>query len=490
MKTIAGWLVAVTLFAVVATANAGGYRYGASDQAFYVPAVALRIDPALFPRDRALIEPQMHLWLGDELLAAIAPAVGDDLPTLFGLLYLLTLVVLVAGGVALARSLGCDWWTIAAFLVLLTLRHRIAKTGANSLEGYMHPRMLAFAIGLFVLAAVVRGRLLRGAIWTLVAGLVHPTTAAWFGGVLAVAALWPHRRRRAVIGGVIAAAVAAVALPLALPGVFPRMDPAWLAVLGDKDYLFSADWPAYAWVTNLAYPVVLVAIYRRRRRLELTTTGESALLAGLLALVAAFLLSIPLTEAHVALAVQLQVNRVFWVLDVVVALDVAWWLATDVAGRWRPVARLALVGVLAALAVARGVYVLRVETTRSLVQFELPRTDWVEAMAWLRRQPTSWYVLADPGHAWKYGVSVRVAARRDTLLESGKDTAFALYDRETAMRVADRQAALADFDDLSRSDVRALGARYGLDVFVDRADRSFDLPVLHRNAGFVIYDLR
>ena len=42
-------------FLVLATLNSAGYRYGASDQAFYLPAMLERLDPALFPRDSDLI---------------------------------------------------------------------------------------------------------------------------------------------------------------------------------------------------------------------------------------------------------------------------------------------------------------------------------------------------------------------------------------------------------------------------------------------------
>ena len=98
----------------------------------------------------------MRLWVGDELLGGIVRVTGIELPTLFALLYVLTMAGLTLGVVWLARSLGCDWWTITFGLILLTLRHRIAKTGANSLEGYMHPRMLAFACGLMALAFVTR----------------------------------------------------------------------------------------------------------------------------------------------------------------------------------------------------------------------------------------------------------------------------------------------------------------------------------------------
>jgi hypothetical protein len=83
-----------------------------------------------------------------------------------------------------------------------------------------------------------------------------------------------------------------------------------------------------------------------------------------------------------------------------------------------------------------------------------------------------------------------VAAERDTLLETGKDTAFAMYDRAIAMRVADRIEATAAYDNVTRDDISRLDARFELDVMVDRADRSFALPVLYRNASFVVYDLR
>jgi hypothetical protein len=72
----------------------------------------------------------------------------------------------------------------------------------------------------------------------------------------------------------------------------------------------------------------------------------------------------------------------------------------------------------------------------------------------------------------------------------GKDTALAMYDREIAMRVADRAAALGDFDRLTTDGVRALDQKYALDVMVVEASKAFDFPVLYRNDGFVVYDLR
>src|SRR4029078_5235981 len=124
------------------------------------------------------------------LLAGLSRATGAGLPSLFLVASLATMAGLFAASVVLARRLGLSWWAVAAFLILLTLRHRIAKTGANSLEGYMHPRMLAFAFGLVACAAIGRGPLALAIAGTTAAALAHPTTAIWFGVVLSVAIAW------------------------------------------------------------------------------------------------------------------------------------------------------------------------------------------------------------------------------------------------------------------------------------------------------------
>jgi len=233
-----------------------------------------------------------------------------------------------------------------------------------------------------------------------------------------------------------------------------------------------------------------VAVHRARSRAGLVAAPERALVAGLLALVAGFLVSVPLAEMHLALAVQLQVNRIFWLLDFVAAVYLAWW----VTGLGRPGGRTAGVVVVAILALAsagRGVFLLTVtHAERGLIEVDLPQTPWTDVMRWVERQPGRWHVLADPGHAWKYGTSVRTAALRDTLLEAGKDAAMAMYDRDVAMRMADRMAALSGFDRLTTGDVLGLDARYDLDVAVVETAQRLELPELYRNASFVVYDLR
>ena len=481
-------ILSAALFLALATANSGGYRYGASDQAFYVPAVAMSQDAGLFPRDRALFEPQMRFWPGGSLLGALA-ARPEGLPAVFGGLYLATLVVLFAAAVSLARGLRANDATVAGFLALLTLKHQITRTGANSLEGYGHPRMFAFALGVAALAFLVRGRRIATAAVLSAALVVHVTTALWFAVAIAVAALWHTPRRLAVVILVGAAAGAAFALTALAPRLVP-MNSDWLAAIGDRSYLFSGDWPLAVWLLNLGYAVVLTAIHRRRRSCGATHPAEAGIVAGLLALVAIFFVSVPLTELRLALAVQLQVNRIFWLLDAVVAFYLAWWLVSDLARTKGARAGWVIVAVIVVASSIRGLYLVGVAPGRPLVQAHLPRSQWSEAMFWLRGQPANWHVLADPQHAVLFGSTVRVAALRDTLLEAGKDPALAIYDREAARRVLERTRALEGFDRFTTADVRKLASQYHLDVLIDRADRRFDLPILYRNDGFIAYDLR
>jgi hypothetical protein len=156
--------------------------------------------------------------------------------------------------------------------------------------------------------------------------------------------------------------------------------------------------------------------------------------------------------------------------------------------QWMPRAAVAAVVV---FAVGRGVYTLN-ETgaVRSPVKVHLQADDWTEAMGWIGSQPADWMVLADPGHAWLYGTSVRVAAGRDVVVEAVKDSAISMYDRDVAMRTADRIAALSPFATLDAARARALGAKYGASVVVVETAQSLDLPLLHRNASFAVYDIR
>ena len=151
--------------------------------------------------------------------------------------------------------------------------------------------------------------------------------------------------------------------------------------------------------------------------------------------------------------------------------------------------RHAAVAFVVVAALARGSFVMLVERAgRPLVEADLPPTEWTEVMHWAGGQPVGTNFLTDPGHAWRYGSSVRAAAGRDVYLEDLKDVGIAIYSSAAAERVAARKADLGDFFALDEARARYLARRYDLDYLI--AEQPFDLPAAHRHGRFTVYDLR
>jgi len=177
---------------------------------------------------------------------------------------------------------------------------------------------------------------------------------------------------------------------------------------------------------------------------------------------------------------------VFWLLDFLAAMYLAWLLAE--APRSLAIRR-AAVAIAIAAAVARGVFVWGSEHAGSpIAQIGFPQDNWTDVMRWISRTPPDTHVLADPGHAWKYGSSVRVTGERDVYLEEVKDLALALYSRDVAVEALQRIDDVRDFNSLTPEQLRALAARYDLDVLV--AEHEIDLPLAYRNGQFRVYRLQ
>ncbi|HEV8317715.1 MAG TPA: hypothetical protein VGQ10_09905 [Vicinamibacterales bacterium] len=481
------WVAGALLFVVLATANAAGYRYGVSDQAFYVPAVVRALNPAAFPHDAPLIEAQARLMVLDELIARIVAATGLSIESVFALGYFASLLIIWTALTLIGGSLYRSAWMTAALAAAFTLRHRIPRTSANSFEAYFHPRMLAFGFGALAVAALLRRRPMTSIALVGVTALVHITTGIWFAVLLGVAIVRSAPRLRPAMTTVVAIGLAAAGWTITagpLSDGLVRMDATWRQAVASKDSLFPNEWPLWAWVANLGLVVVLVWAYAMRRRRAEATAEDEGLVAGALALTALFLVTLPAVAAGVAVAVQLQISRVFWLVDLLATMYVV-----GLVGNGRATATRALAALLFVASVARGAYIIEIEhPERTLFAFDEPASPWIDITRWLASQPLGVNVLADPGHAWKYGTSVRVSAARDVFLEDVKDSALAMYSRPIATRVLERAQALGDFSALTGERARELAARYDLDYLVTPA--ALNLPLAYRNAQFSVYALR
>ena len=423
----------------------------------------------------------------DEGIAAVLRATGASMEWLFLAGYLLSLALLWSGLVLIGTRVYRNPWATAALGIAFTLRHRIPRTSANSFEAYFHPRMLAFGVGVLAVAAVLHRRGWMAVALVAATALVHVTTGIWFAVLVgvALAILDSRMRRRALAGLIVAIAAGAWALFTGrLAGAFTPMDAIWLRAVATKDSLFATDWPLWAGCANVGLLALLWWAHGTRRRAGVATPEDDALVWGATALVAVFLVTLPLVAAGLPHPVQLQISRVFWLVDFVTLVYV---LGAIVPAR-PAMTPVAVAAVLLALSAGRGAYIMLVERPeRALFAVHTPASDWADAMQWVSRQPTGIHVLADPGHAWKHGTSVRVSGGRDVFLEEVKDSAMAIYSRDIAARVVERTTAMGDFGAMTPEHASALARRYGLDYLV--TDRDFALPLAYRNQQFRVYSL-
>jgi hypothetical protein len=481
------------IFLLLATANGAGYRFGVSDQAAYVPAVMLAENPAAFPRDASLIRTHAQFFVIDELLGWIGRATGASLESRFFAAYLIAMAAIWVGvlligwcvyGSVRERSSAMGWWLMLALAAVVTLRHHIPRTSANSLEPYFHPRLLALGFGMIAVAAFLRHRSAIAVTLIGLAAICHMTTALWFAVLIGTALVVADKRWRipalvvcVTTLGILAWAVAAGPLRAGAA----TMDAVWIDALGGRNFIFADRWPVWAWIANLGLLGALWVVHTARARRGTATARDASLVWGATALVALFLVTLPLVMAHVALAVQFQFSRVFFLVALYVIAAIGESL------RRTQAATLALV--LLTASTARATYIMWGEhPERSLFQLSLPASPWMDAMHWVARQPLDVHVVAAPDHAFKYGVSVRVAACRDVLLEDFKDSADAMYSRELAERTVERRKALADFGSLTAASARALATRFGVDYLV--TEGTLALPEVYRNSQFRIYALK
>ena len=152
-----------------------------------------------------------------------------------------------------------------------------------------------------------------------VAALVHVTTALWFAVLVGVALDGPRsavaqaglvdrrRCRSRSLGAALMSPAARASLradgrPLAAGGV-------------GKDSLFATQWPVWAWIANLGLLALLWWAHRRRGRAGVARPRKPRWSGAPRRWSALFLVTLPPWWRGWPLPVQLQISRVFWLVD-------------------------------------------------------------------------------------------------------------------------------------------------------------------------------
>src|SRR5688500_6985420 len=135
---------------------------------------------------------------------------------------------------------------------------------------------------------------------------------------------------------------------------------------------------------NLGFLTLLWWAHRRRVRNGVASAEDAALVWGATALVALFLLTLPLVAAAMSLPVQLQISRIFWLVDFLALVYVLAVATAALKLARRHVVPLILI----AFAVGRGAYIMLVERPeRALFAVHAVESPWADAMRWVARQP-------------------------------------------------------------------------------------------------------
>ena len=440
-----------------------------------------------------MIGAQGRFFLFDEIVAGLVRVTGWPLPAWFLILQAVALTAIYGGAVLIGRAVLVSGWAVTAWIAALTLRHRIAQAGVNTLESYFHPRVLVCGLGLVSVGLLLHRRPWWALGLAMASAALHPTTAACFVVIVGAGVLATEPKARLPIAAVTAVAglvVGGRAWSGGGPFDLTVMDAGWRALVATKDYTFPTEWSPTTWAINLLGPVVLAFAAAARWRRGLGTAAERGVAVGALLLVAGFLAALPLVDRGVALAVQLQTSRVFWPVELLATLYLVWWIAEARGGAegHRPAGRRLAVGLIV-LSVLRAVHVGFLENPRRpAFAAVLPADEWTSALRWIAlNTPHDAFVMADPGHAWKFGTAVRIGAERDVFLEEIKDVAMAIYSRQTAMRTIARIDAASSFAEMDAAGLQRLAAAEGLTLVV--TERPLDLPVLHASGAVRVYRL-
>ncbi len=191
--------------------------------------------------------------------------------------------------------------------------------------------------------------------------------------------------------------------------------------------------------------------------------------------------------ARLAIVIQLQIPRIFWMLDFM-AIAYACWALIE-AGTFTRRRAAAVVGTILLASGARSAYIKFVRfPERPIAQIRIPDTDWGRAMGWARATARDSNWLAHPAHAVQYGSSLRVAGERDLFVEGIKDAAIGMYERDVAIRTRDRLLEIDDYDNMTAGRARELAAKYGLDFMVSEA--ALSLPIAYSSGSLRVYRLR
>jgi len=267
-----------------------GYRYGFNDHAFYIPMIDRLVNPDLFPRDYLFDEPsgEYNFWI----LAMATLARFFPLEWIFFLGYILTRFALFWAIYHLSLNLFNSRGAAALAVLFLVIPKPVGGTATATQDIFLTLRSTAMPLAVAFLIPYFRGRSILAAIICGVVFLIHPITAvpliSLLGFRLLIETFCQSWRLPAKALGVFTVCILPLVIRVFLIdrashsdlSPFSRSNPQWLEIIKERDsYIFISVWNREAFLSLVAYTVILLAIlfFRHRRPSDTHTSTNSTI---------------------------------------------------------------------------------------------------------------------------------------------------------------------------------------------------------------------
>jgi hypothetical protein len=313
-----------------------GYHPGAEDDEVYLAAIKHDLNPALYPHDSDFFAVQLQATIFDKVVAASIR--GTHLPTGWVILawHVLAIYCVLLGCWRISRRCfpepAAHWASTALVAVLLTLP--ISGSGLYIVDQNLHPRALATAAILAAIVAILDRKIIRAAVWLVLAALFHPIMAS-FGIAFCVFLGW----RRPSWNPATVLFLCAPLCPLwlernlshsgaqlaafaPLGWIFEPTSPAWRAASDTRNYQFLSRWEWYEWLGVFA-PFAILWAFRRIGEKQNASTfvylTTRLIWWGAFQLVVAIALMLPQSLERIRPLQPMRYLHLFYVLFVVLA---------------------------------------------------------------------------------------------------------------------------------------------------------------------------
>lgn len=452
--------IAVLLLLSAGAFAIAGYHPAVEDAAIYVPSIQKILHPALYPFGSEFFESQTHWSIFSPLVADFVRItrlpLGDTL-LLWHLasVFLLLLSCWKLSGV-LFDNQRARWAGVALVAALLTLP--VAGTALYIMDQYLNPRSIALFAGTFAVTSVLRKRYAAAVLWLLFSAVIHPLMCVFSLSLVAVI-VWlrdflPSWRK--------APAADALFLPFALPSAFSFLHTtaAYRAAVESRPDLLILRWHWYEWLGAVG-PILLCfwfgRLARKKNRPILNLLCRALVLFQVVYLTLALVMTGP--PALIGL-VRYQPMRSLQLVYLFLIVIGGGFLA-----EWIPPRRLWAFSLLL-FPLCAGMLYSQLTLFPATPHIEwpgvVPKNDWLQAFAWIRKNtpPDAVFALS-PEHMDLPGEDehgFRALAERSMLADNVKDPAVVtLFPNQPVAEDWARQVkAETSWEDFSQADFARL----------------------------------